>query len=160
MRVTIWSTSGLEQFARYATRVLHQLGYRSRERIRDDAFQYAGDPRNHAQALAIVWIADYPAASNFLLQLGCAAFKPGPANSNFAEFCEPRVDRLMDHALALQPTHQRAADAVWARVDRAIVDAAPWAPLVNPLAIDFTSRRVGDFQYSQGGALIDQLWVR
>jgi peptide/nickel transport system substrate-binding protein len=51
--------------------------------------------------------------------------------------------------------------ALWAEVDRAIVEEAPYVWLVNPILIEFVSDRVGNYQYSpQWGTLLDQLWVR
>jgi len=56
----------------------------------------------------------------------------------------------------------RLAGGVWERVDRLIVNQAPWVPLANRKVIDVLSRRVGNYQYSPAGLgmLIDQLWVR
>ena len=54
-----------------------------------------------------------------------------------------------------------AAGALWAEIDRAIVDQAPYLWLVNPIAVDFVSERVGNYQCSpQWGVLLNQLWVR
>ena len=56
----------------------------------------------------------------------------------------------------------RLAGGVWERVDRLIVNQAPWVPLANRKVIDVLSRRAGNYQYSPAGLgmLIDQLWVR
>ena len=44
---------------------------------------------------------------------------------------------------------------------RAIVDQAPYVWLVNSIAVEFVSERVGNYQYSQQwGSLLDQMWVR
>ena len=55
-----------------------------------------------------------------------------------------------------------AAGALWAEVDWAIVDQAPYVWLPNPIDAEFVSERVGNYQYSQqrGSGLLDQLWVR
>lgn len=49
-----------------------------------------------------------------------------------------------------------------ARIDRELVDQAPWVPLFNPKLPDFVSKRVGNYQYNlyDLGVLVDQLWVR
>jgi peptide/nickel transport system substrate-binding protein len=50
---------------------------------------------------------------------------------------------------------------LWERIDRQIVDQAPWVPLENPEIVDVLSKRVGNYQYNPArGLLIDQLWVR
>jgi hypothetical protein len=56
---------------------------------------------------------------------------------------------------------QSAAGDLWAEIDRALVDAAPWAPVFNRLGIDFLSKRAQNYQHHPVfGLLIDQLWVR
>jgi len=164
MRVTIWGIPPLAAFGRYAVRVLNDLGYHAQLRTSDDAFRHAGNSRNHAQVATSVWIADYPAPSTFFTTtLTCRSFLPHTnENGNVAQFCDPRVDARIAAAAALQPTDPRAADAAWARADRAAVDDAPWVPLVNPLEVDFVSSRVGNYQDpgTGTGTLLDQLWVR
>jgi peptide/nickel transport system substrate-binding protein len=62
--------------------------------------------------------------------------------------------------LTAQATDPEAARGLWERIDRQIVDQAPWVPLVNPKVVDVLSKRVGNYQYNPYGVLIDQLWVR
>jgi len=51
--------------------------------------------------------------------------------------------------------------ALWARIDRAIVDRAALAPMINDRGIDFVSARVRNYQvHPYWGILADQLWVR
>lgn len=50
---------------------------------------------------------------------------------------------------------------MWARLDRELVDQAPWVPLFNPRWPVLMSKGVGNWQsnpYQQ--FLLDQLWVR
>jgi ABC-type transport system substrate-binding protein len=71
------------------------------------------------------------------------------------------VDRTIRHAEALEATDAHAAGALWARLDRELVDRAAWVPLVNPRNVDFVSRRVENYQYTTNtGILADQLWLR
>nr|MBA3736932.1 ABC transporter substrate-binding protein [Actinomycetota bacterium] len=109
------------------------------------------------------WQADYPAPSNFLdVLLSCRAFQRGVGlNLNAPQFCDRAIDRRIHRSLELQPTDPAAANALWSRIDRELVDKAPLVPLVNPKQVDFLSRRVGNYQYNpQWGVLLDQLWVR
>jgi peptide/nickel transport system substrate-binding protein len=54
-----------------------------------------------------------------------------------------------------------AAGALWAEIDREIIDQAPYVWLHDPIVIDFVSARVGNYQSTlQWGALLDQLWVQ
>jgi class 3 adenylate cyclase len=64
-------------------------------------------------------------------------------------------------ALAVQGTNPRAAGPLWAAIDRAVVDRAPWVSAANPTTIDLASARVGNYQYNpQWGILLDQVWLR
>jgi hypothetical protein len=67
------------------------------------------------------------------------------------------------YALSVQATEPTGAVALWARIERHIVDLAPWVPLFTPKRAQFVSARVGNYQYNPAtGAcvLLDQLWVR
>jgi peptide/nickel transport system substrate-binding protein len=102
------------------------------------------------------WTADYPAASNFLTFFRCGA----PAQPS-GGFCDRRIDAMIDQAIQVQANDPVAAGALWAKIDRAIVDQAPNLWLVNPIAVQFVSERVGNFQWSlQWRELLNQLWVQ
>jgi ABC-type transport system substrate-binding protein len=64
---------------------------------------------------------------------------------------------------AAQASDPAATAGQAARLDREIVDRAPWVPLFNPRFADLTSNRVGNYQansYASSSVLLDQLWVR
>lgn len=83
------------------------------------------------------------------------------ANLNSAEFCDRSVDAQATRALTLRASSPDAAGALWARIDREIVDQAPWVPIYNPLSMVLLSPRVGNYQFDPDyQILIDQLWVR
>ena len=68
---------------------------------------------------------------------------------------------MIEKAIGAQADDEVAAGALWAKVDRAIVDQAPYVWLGNPIFADFVSERVGNFQqHPQWGVLLNQLWVR
>ena len=72
-------------------------------------------------------------------------------------FCSPRLDRLMNRAVALTATDTDLADAEWAAADRRAVDTAGLIPLVTPHEIEFVSPRLGNYQYNPiNGFLADQ----
>ncbi len=166
MKITVWSWEDLGAFGPYAVRLLRSLGYRTSMKTVGGFhyFDVVQDSRTNAQIGTYEWISDYPAASGFFNAiLTCASFLPKtPANSNAAQFCDPRIDRQIEQALSEQATNPDAARGLWERIDRQTVDQAPWVPLVNPRVVDVLSKRVGNYQYSASGLgmLIDQLWVR
>ena len=165
MKITVWSWADLRGVGPYTVKLLQSLGYRVTLKQRTaPAYWYAvGDSRTKAQIGTGEWISDYPQASGFYDPLlTCASFLPdNPNNTNYAGFCNPRIDRQVERAQAEEATNPDAARELWESIDRQTVDQAPWVPLANPKVVDVLSKRVGNYQYSlQGGMLIDQLWVR
>ncbi len=78
-----------------------------------------------------------------------------------AQFSDRSVEREIERALDLQQTDPFAANEIWARVDRMLVEQAPLVPLYNVRATHFVSARVGNYQYHPlWSVLVDQLWVR
>jgi YVTN family beta-propeller protein len=166
MRVDVWAPDPeMSAQARLAVRMLDDLGYRARLRLLPATryWRYISNSRHRAQIGTIWWGSDFPAASDYLEQLfGCRSFHTNDShNINWSEFCDRNAERLMDRALRLQPTDARAANALWARAERRMVDQAAAVPLDNPKQVDVLSRRVGNYEFSpQWGVLLDQLWVR
>jgi YVTN family beta-propeller protein len=163
-RVVVWTNPFGEPSARSIVPALQRLGYRVRLNVVPIKryFHAVGDSRNRIQVGSGVWSADYPAAADFLSHLlSCAAFVPrSPHNINLAEFCDRRIDARMRRAAAMQATDPERANRLWAAVDRRMVDAAPWLPLVIEQSVELVSKRVGNYQYNpQYGSLIDQLWL-
>jgi YVTN family beta-propeller protein len=159
-KVTLWWPRPVGiRLGRYLENLLETLGYRARARYFDDVGRYFATlqrAKPSPQAAFAAWAADYPAASNFVQEL-LACRSP----INFSHFCDSAYDHAIGRALSLQPTDPARADAVWARLDRQVVDRAVWAPLFNVLGADFVARRVGNYQYNPAlGPLLDQLWVR
>jgi len=140
----------------YMIELLDDLGYvGSVELVADSEDFYS--PDLEFQMVVDAWIMDYWAASNFITnRFTCdASYVPS------ARFCDRRIDALIDRATQMQIDDPLAAGPLWAKADRAIVDQAPYVWLVNPIAVEFVSERVGNYQYSQQwGSLLDQLWVR
>jgi hypothetical protein len=67
----------------------------------------------------------------------------------------------MAEAARLEPIDRAAADALWARAERRIVDLAPAVALYNAVETELLSERVGNYQRNPiTGMLIDQAWVR
>jgi ABC-type oligopeptide transport system substrate-binding subunit len=107
------------------------------------------------------WGAGFPAPSTFFLALlSCRSSHESPT-SNWAGFCDPRVDMLASQAEAAQVTDPSAARRKWALADRMASDQAPYVPVYDDSSAGFVSARVGNYQDSPGyGPLLDQMWVR
>ena len=159
--ITVWEPERHRGEARPVAALLRSLGYRARtKRVSDDAYYYDPktspmNPNSRAQAGLFAWTADLPAASNYFgVLFSCRA-------PNFSHFCDRRIEKQIERALALQSSDSYLANRLWARIDRAVVAEAPVAPLYTPKQVDIASRRVGNFQYNpQWGVLFGQLWLR
>ena len=135
----------------------------AKSRAANGARAKAASPRGTQQLGWFTWYQDHPTPANFVDPLlTCAAFLPGNAdNLNIAEFCDRPIDAEVQRAHSLQSNDPAAAGETWGRVDRDLVDQAPWAPLYNPRSVTALGARVGNYQYHPfWTVLLDQLWVR
>ena len=95
--------------------------------------------------------------------LTCGALQPGNARErNFAEFCDPAIDREIARAESLQTSdpagRRRALGEDRPRPHRRRRRGSP-SQTASRSSVD--SNRVGNYQYNpQWGTLLDQLWVR
>jgi peptide/nickel transport system substrate-binding protein len=154
------------KIGRYLTGLLRTLGYRATLRALDpDSFYaYVGDSRHRAQIGVAAWVPDVPsgASSFFEPVLTCNSYEPAtPTNSNFAGYCDPRVDAEIRRAERLELTNPAAASALWTKIDRRVGKAAPWVPLYNVRMTDVLSTRVGNYLHNpMFGFLLGQAWVK
>lgn len=151
---------------RYLVSVLDQLGDRASLRVimSYNAYDQAlYDSRPRMQVGWFSWYEDFPAPSDFISPLlTCRSFIRGsPANLNAAEFCSAAVDAQVRYAATVPPQNLSQTGLRFARIDREIVDQAPWVPIYNPRSLVLLSARVGNYQFDPyWSVLIDQLWVR
>ncbi len=149
----------------YVQSALNSIGYQATLKpiSGNIQFTYIQNTNNKVQISLSSWYQDYPAASDFLnVLLSCESFHPGSDSSiNISGFCDKTINDQMQQALAAERTSMGQANAMWGQVDQAMMKQAPVAPLITPKLIDFTSSRVGNYQFSkQFYMLVDQLWVQ
>ena len=164
--VTVWSFDTFPNKAAntYLVQLLRNLGYRATlHAVSVD--QWAADMDNTRATIQMGlgegWGADFPGPSAFFGPLLSCRSTKGPGTSNFAEFCDPRVDTLAGQAQAVQLTDPAAARKLWAQADRLVTDEAPYVPVYNATDAGFVSSRAGNYQASPVyGPLLDQMWVR
>jgi peptide/nickel transport system substrate-binding protein len=148
----------------YLQSVLSDIGYKASVHtvsfdIRDT---YLQNSSNRVQIGLTDWYQDYPAASDFLqVLLSCNSIHLGSdASINFSEFCDHDLDAEMDHALALEGSDEKAADGLWADVDRKMTDQVPQATLFQVNYLDFVSKRYGNFLFHPlFHTMFSQAWV-
>ena len=164
--VTIWTYRGATAARRagYLATALRKLGYKPRFRIVKDLaalFANVGNPKKKVQLAQVGFGADYASPLDFFgVLLSCKEARR-PSGINYAHFCDRRIDQEMAKASSLQTLDPQSSAALWRKVDRDVVNQAPWVSLWSFNGIDFVSRRVGNYIYNpQWGALFDQMWVR
>ena len=163
--VTVWTLPPPAPAIRQVVTALHEIGFRHARlhvSTNPNYFDYINNSTHLVQAAVEAWTPNEPSASQFIGSLlRCTAFnRASPNNVNTAEFCDHSIDRLMDRATRAESSSLAAANELWARADRRIVDAAPWVPLVNPSYVDVVSARVHNYQRNpELGVLFDQMWV-
>ncbi len=164
IKVTLWTFPLLEKTARELVATLEKLGYRTS--LRRVAFRsyflVVLDAKTRAQAGMFGWIGGSGELPSYVLPLlACNSIRPGPQNQNPSFFCNRRIDAEIRRALRIQGADADAAAPLWVKIERELVDQAPWVSLFTPQFVDFVSKRVGNYQYNPASAiLLDQLWVR
>ncbi|ESX51817.1 peptide ABC transporter substrate-binding protein [Mesorhizobium sp. LSHC422A00] len=149
----------------YLQSVLTDLGYEASVIAISSEIQgtYIKNSNNNVQISITQWYADYPAASNFLnVLLSCASFTRGSDNAqNSAQFCDPGFDAKMNAALKQAVSDPEGADRAWADIDQEAMEKSPILPLITPKHVDFVSKRLGNFIFSNQFLFVfSQAWVR
>jgi peptide/nickel transport system substrate-binding protein len=146
---------------------LKSIGYKASLQALSGSIQYPfvqnSDNSSKWNVAWSAWYQDYPAPSDFLNVLtGCGSIHPhSDASPNIAAFCDKTIQAQIDKAETLGVTDPAAANAIWAQVDHAVTDQAPWVDMYNPKQIDFLSSRVHGYQWNpQWYILIDQQWLK
>jgi peptide/nickel transport system substrate-binding protein len=177
--VRLWVPSARRDVGNYVKGVLEDLGYRvtlrssfqPSARFGKEYEEAKGDPvRRYFIRLARGamsepggpqiawggWIADYPAASNFIEPLfSCMAA------ANSGRICDRVLEREIRRAMKLEQDDPLRAGRLWTDLDHEITDDALWVPLHSGYVADLVSKRVGNYQRNpQLGPLLSQIWVR
>ena len=140
-----------EALANYMVEMLESLGYEARAKPHQTY-----DPTKHFQMAFSFFASDYPSAANFIVPLVTCG-----ATASTSGFCSPQIDAMVERATRVQASDPLAATRLWEEIDRAVVDQAPHLWLANPVAADFVSPELGNYQRNpQWGVLLSQLWLR
>ena len=80
-----------------------------------------------------------------------------PGADNLSQLC----DRALDRELARAAAAPQTVAAVWAALDRRVIDLAAAVPLTTRRSAVLVSKRVGNVKtHQQLFTLLDQMWVR
>jgi YVTN family beta-propeller protein len=156
-KVTVWTFPYFAKESRYMVSLLRKLGYGAQlKEVKEIGRYFAtiSDPKTEAHSGFAGW---------FNTQLGFHSLETLSCDfaQNYARFCDREADRQVQRSLNLLASDPGAAVRSWARLDRRLVDQAPWVPLFTPRLAFFVSKRIGNWQYHPYYyVLLDQLWVR
>lgn len=153
-RVTVWGWSNDPATSQAATRyvgsVLRRLGYRARVHL--VPHDQLDAPLATIQVIAGAW-GDTPYGM-FATWFTC----DGPNVHGW--FCDRRIDRMLERAQQVKSSRPRAAAALWAAIDRRLVDQAAWLPTHNDHLLEFVSERLRNYQFHPyWGFIADQAWL-
>ena len=144
-RVVVWNHDVAADlpFTDYLVSVLDKLGFHAREKVvtASDYWSTLGEESNHAQIGFADWFQDYPHPLDwFGVLLNGQQITP-THNNDYANFDVASVNRTID-ALTRKPKLTAAVNARWAKLDRKVMELAPWAPFLNRKETDLFSARV------------------
>lgn len=158
---------GHREVAAYFTTLLRQLGLKAKTRLETlDGFWGSSGILNAPSRVQMAgfWVAtSEPTAAQMIIGDFTCPDYPGTVYQGYpSEFCDRAIDTMATKALALQAEGDSAgANALWAAIDRRIVDESPAVAAFNPTDVEFVSSRVGGLQHHPVlQVLLDQLWVQ
>jgi peptide/nickel transport system substrate-binding protein len=144
-RVTVWNhdVPGDLPFTEYLVNVLNKLGFRAHERVITPSNYWSrlSERKTKAQIGFADWIQDYPHPLDWFGVLLDGRQTSEARNDNYAAFDVPWVTREIE-SLTRQPKLTDRVNTRWGRLDRNVMQLAPWAPFLNPEGVDFFSARV------------------
>ena len=150
--------------ARYFTDLLNRLGFRATTHLLETGayFAFLAD---HPEEVSMAgwWMRSVGRSGSDEIAgiFTCRGFPGYAYDGQPAGWCDPALDTRIATALGLEATDPVAANALWAKIDAAIVDAAPAVMAFNPTDVVFVSERVGGFAHHPIHLImLDQLWVR
>ncbi len=166
-KVTVIVSNGSVDLAmgNYMRDTLEEIGYRASVRALSPGimFPYIQNSANHVQISLKSWAADYPSPSNFLdALLGCENFHPGSDSSvNMPGFCDRAVQAVMDRAKSDVSLSAEQTLELWREADARVMRLSPIAPVIEMNVVSLTSRRLGNFFYTNVyGLLFSKVWVQ
>jgi peptide/nickel transport system substrate-binding protein len=144
-RVTVWNhdVRGDLPFTEYLVSVLNQLGFRAHQKVvtASDYWATLSEPTTNAQIGFANWLQDYPHPLDWFGVLLDGRQTTAARNDNYAYFDVPWVTRRIE-SLTRQPELTPQIDKQWRRLDRKVMELAPWAPFLNRREVNFFSARV------------------
>ena len=144
--MTVWTrdVSDARDAAQYYTSVLNNLGLDAKLNIlpRTTYYTTIGNANTHAQTGWARWLEDYPHPSDWFDVLLNGNRITAQDNNNYANYSNKKTNAEIE-SLNKAPVLTPAVNARWAKVEKQIMQQAPWAPWSNRVFPEFFSKKMG-----------------
>jgi peptide/nickel transport system substrate-binding protein len=130
--------------AQYYTSILNQIGLNASLNVLPRATYYTtiGNVDTHAQTGWARWLEDYPHPLDWFDVLLNGDRITNQDNNNYAWYKNKKTDAAIE-SLKKAPILTPAVNARWAKVEKQIMQQAPWAPWSNRVFPEFFSKKMG-----------------
>ena len=144
-KVTVWTrnVSDAVTAAQYYTSLLNQIGLNASLNVLPRATYYTtiGNVDTHAQTGWARWLEDYPHPLDWFDVLLNGDRITNQDNNNYAWYKNKKTDAAIEN-LKKAPILTPAVNARWAKVEKQIMQQAPWAPWSNRVFPEFFGKNM------------------
>ena len=144
-KVTVWTrnVSDAVTAAQYYTSLLNQIGLNASLNVLPRATYYTtiGNVDTHAQTGWARWLEDYPHPLDWFDVLLNGDRITNQDNNNYSWYKNKKTDAAIE-SLKKAPILTPAVNARWAKVEKQIMQQAPWAPWSNRVFPEFFGKNM------------------
>ena len=144
-KVTVWTrnVSDAVTAAQYYTSILNQIGLNASLNVLPRATYYTtiGNVDTHAQTGWARWLEDYPHPLDWFDVLLNGDRITNQDNNNYSWYKNKKTDAAIE-SLKKAPILTPAVNARWAKVEKQIMQQAPWAPWSNRVFPEFFGKNM------------------
>ena len=144
-KVTVWTrnVSDAVTAAQYYTSLLNQIGLNASLNVLPRATYYTtiGNVDTHAQTGWARWLEDYPHPLDWFDVLLNGDRITSQDNNNYSWYKNKKTDAAIE-SLKKAPILTPAVNARWAKVEKQIMQQAPWAPWSNRVFPEFFGKNM------------------
>jgi peptide/nickel transport system substrate-binding protein len=145
-KVTVWTRAVDDAVTagQYYTSVLNNIGLDASLNILPRATYYStiGNVNTHAQTGWARWLEDYPHPLDWFDVLLNGNRITDQDNNNYAWFNNKKINAEIE-GLKKEPNLTPAVNARWTKVEKEIMQQAPWAPWSNRVFPEFFTKQMG-----------------
>jgi peptide/nickel transport system substrate-binding protein len=145
-KVTVWTrqVSDALTAAQYYTSILNKIGLDAKltSLPRSTYYTTIGNVNTHAQTGWARWLEDYPHPLDWFDVLLNGNRITNQDNNNFAWYSNKRTNKEIEQ-LKKAPVLTPAVNTKWAKVEKQIMQQAPWAPWSNRVFPEFFTKKIG-----------------